>query len=188
MFGDQLPSVSASRIKDMIQIAGLETTDLFIPSHFKRNCQIILMQIAQMPQAQCWVFLGTKSKANQWEVGPCIPPCTTASALLPQLQPCVSPPWELLTGNHFFATNLKSKGNEKKPRSLQILEVFYFISYRAPDLWTCPFPEEWQGTATLQKDPSLWHFSCPWGSKDQLKFIINNVAHSTQKSRAIALS
>lgn len=132
MFGDQWPSVSAARIKDMIQIPGLETTDYFMPPHFKRNCQIVLMQIAQMPQAPVLSF---SWRAEQSKLVEGLVP-----ADLPVPQPllhCPGPsPVSLLPGSSSQATtslqtNFKKIPNEikKKKGPFQILRVLHFISY-----------------------------------------------------------
>lgn len=159
------------------------------------------MQIAQMPQAS---VLGFSWHAEQskpvkgWspQTSLCQGLCSTALSpalrLSSQAAPHRQPPL-------CKQTSKKSQRKlKKKPNKLfQILRVLYFISYRPPALWACPFPEEWQGTRhSLEKPFPVGHLSphsipfllSPWTTEAHLKLFINNIACLTQKGRERALS
>lgn len=189
MFGDQWPSVSAARIKDMIQIPGLETTDYFMPPHFKRNCQIVLMQIVQMPQAPVLSF---SWRAEQSKLVERLVP---ADVPVPQpLLHCPSPA-SLLPGSSSQATTSLQTNFKKIPKEIKIIKKDlsrfseYFISFptRTSSLslflsrgvtgdthpLEMPFPAR-----PLSPRSTPFHLS-PWATEGHLKLIINNIAHLT---------
>ena len=198
MFGDQWSSVSAARIKDMIQIPGLETTDNFIPSHFKRNCQLILMQIAQTTQAPVLSFSWCAEQSKPVE--------RSVPTDLPVPQPllhCPLPsPVSLLPGSSSPATT-SLQTNKKIPKEIKKKKTFpdsqstsfhFLQSISSLGLSLSrgvtgdshpsemPFPA---GPLSPHSAPFLLN---PWATEGRLKLIINNVAHLTQKGRARALS